>query len=75
MSMTDEEIADLVTGYANGFDRAISETGLSEVELRDRLLNLSIEECPDCGWFVESSEMFDDEGDVDGHCCNCREQD
>lgn len=71
--MTDEELADLVTGYANGLERAVQETGMDQEALEDKLLDLSVEKCPTCDWYVDSHELFDDEGDLDGHCCNCRE--
>lgn len=71
--MTDSELADLVTGYVNGFDRALQDAGLDHDQLEDKLLDLGIEKCPDCGWYVDSHELFDDEGDIDGHCCNCRD--
>lgn len=70
--MTYEEIADLVVSYANGFERAVQETGLSEDVLKDKLLDMNVEECPDCGWYADSSEMLNNDDEIDGHCENCR---
>lgn len=73
--MSQEETADLietVIGYANGFDRALSSSGLSQSELEDLLLDENVEQCPDCEWWVDSSELFNNDDVIDGHCENCR---
>jgi hypothetical protein len=70
--MTDDEIFDTVTSYADGFSKALRETGLSYEKLVDKLLDLNVEQCPTCRWWVEAGELVDDDGDVDKHCANCR---
>jgi hypothetical protein len=71
--LTIDEMVDISTGYANGFDRVLAKTGMTESELTDTLLDNNIEKCPHCGWFTESCWLTDDEeGEVDGYCDNCR---
>ena len=76
--LTDDQknrIADLATGFALGFSQAQQESGLDAEVLEDILLDMNIEKCPDCGWFVDSHELIPPEGDgetPDGHCRNCR---
>lgn len=67
---------DTVTSYANGFYRVKSETGLSDEVLRDKLLDHSVEQCPNCKWFTESFNLLPDGHDTaDGYCDNCRSYD
>ncbi len=74
--LTDEQknrLADMATGFALGFEKAQQEFGLDAEVLEDVLLDMNIEKCPDCGWFVDSHELIGPDGDEpDGHCRNCR---
>lgn len=70
--MTVDEIIDISTGYANGFDRVLSETGMNADKLTEILLEHSVEQCPNCEWYTESFLLLDDEGEPDGYCDNCR---
>lgn len=65
-------IAELVTGYVNGFDRACAQFGLEVDTLEALLLDINIEACPACGWYVDSHELLDEDDAPDGHCDNCR---
>lgn len=67
-----DEICDTVKGYVDGFDKVLRNGDLTDEELREMLLDNSVEECPDCGWFVDSNELVNDDGGIDGHCDNCR---
>ena len=68
-----DEIADLATSYADGFQRVRTATGLPDDVIVDMLLNMNIEKCPNCGWFTDSFELLaDGEDDPDGFCDNCR---
>lgn len=71
--METEDIVELVTGYADGFFRALEKTKMKTEDLRELLLDNNVEECPSCGWWVDSGELLYPETDeVDGHCENCR---
>lgn len=75
--LTAEQI-DTVLSYLFGFERVADETGMEIEELEEELLNIGIERCPNCGWYVESSSLLIDGeyGDeIDGFCDNCREHD
>lgn len=77
-SLSDEQkdrIADLASGFALGFEQAQREFELTDEELRELLLDMNIEQCPDCRWWVESHELIAPDADgvtPDGHCNNCR---
>ncbi len=77
-TLTDDQknrMADLATGFALGFQQAQRDFELEEDELRELLLDMNIEHCPDCGWWVDSHELIAPDGDgvtPDGHCNNCR---
>lgn len=43
-------------------------------DLEDDLLGINIEQCSMCGWWSESWELVDDEGDLDGMCEDCRKE-
>ncbi|WP_199030766.1 hypothetical protein [Ralstonia sp. ASV6] len=65
-------LIDTVTGYGNGFDRAIKDSGLTAAALRKLLISHNVEQCPSCHWYVDSHELLDEDSRVDGHCDNCR---
>lgn len=70
--MTPEQIAEEVTGYVDGYERVLRDTDMTSDQLDEILLDLNIEQCPDCGWYVDSFELLNDDDIIDGHCDNCR---
>jgi len=68
-------LLETVTGYGNGFDRAMQASGLSEAALKELLLNHNVEQCLGCHWYTDSHELLDEDGRIDGHCDNCRRYD
>ena len=74
MEEVTDNIIDLATSYADGFERAlkvVEEAGIEDLD--DFLLDHGIEACPGCGWYAESGELIPtDEDDPDGCCSNCR---
>jgi hypothetical protein len=68
-----DDICDEVKGYVDGFDRVMQNHDISDEDLRELLLDNSVEECPCCGWFVDSYELVNDEGIIDSFCDNCRD--
>lgn len=73
--MTVDEILDVVTGYVNGYERVLCETGMDSVELDELLLNHNIEKCPNCEWYTDSFNLVDEASEPDGYCDNCRRHD
>lgn len=47
---------------------------LSDDDLEDEMLTANIETCPHCGWWMESGDLLDDDGNVVG-CDQCRDDD
>jgi hypothetical protein len=45
---------------------------ISDDDLEDELLTAGIECCPGCGWWMESCELVDEDGEA-GACDQCRE--
>ena len=52
------------------FDLPPDEETVEEVD--EQLLAMSLEKCPFCGWWCESSELVDEDDEVVG-CGQCRE--
>lgn len=69
-----ENIIDRVTGYIDGFDRVLRDEtlDLDAGELDELLLDNNVEKCPECELYVDSHELLDENGEIDGHCDNCR---
>lgn len=69
-----ESVVDRATGYVDGFERVLRDEsiGLEVDELEELLLDNNVEKCPECAFFVVSHELLNDEGEIDGHCDNCR---
>jgi len=68
-------ISDLLNGTCDTIESALERVGLEDTpveEVEDRLLDVNIERCPICDWWVESGEIVNDDGDVVG-CESCRE--
>ena len=68
-----EKVRAYLEGTCNSLDIALERFDIAlEVEdLEDMLLDLGIERCPDCGWWMESSELVDEDSEVVG-CDQCR---
>lgn len=70
-----EQIIDTVTGYADGFERVLRDETIDiddPDELDELLLDHNVEKCPECEFYVHSHELLNDNGEIDGHCDNCR---
>lgn len=64
---------DLVTGYVDGLMRALVAFDVEQEELDNVLLDINVEACPCCGWYVPSWDLLPPlSDDPDGHCGNCR---
>jgi len=65
-----ERLKEHLVGTGRTLNQALEcleiECDLSDIE--DQLLDVSLELCPACGWWVESSEM--EEQDVDVYVCS-----
>lgn len=69
----DDEIANLLMGYADGLSRVMDKTGMNVDDIEEWGLDHNIERCPNCDWWTESSNLIPyDEDEVDGFCDNCR---
>jgi len=66
------EIVDACTTLSLGEFRMQERYGLSVKELEDLLLDFDVERCPGCRLHTDSHALLDDNGEVDGHCTNCR---
>lgn len=66
--------ADLTASYVDGLSRALAEFDVDQDELDDVLLDLNVEQCPSCAWYVDSHALIPPDGDdePDGCCPNCR---
>lgn len=68
-----EKAADLVTSYVNGLERALTFFQVEQDELDDVLLDMNVEMCNGCGWYVDSCDLIpEDKDEPDGACPNCR---
>lgn len=68
-----DEAADLVTSYVDGLGRALQKFEVDQEELDDILLDLNVEKCSNCGWYVDSRDLLPDgEDNPDGFCIHCR---
>ena len=43
----------------------------TEEEVEEKMLELNLEVCPGCGWWVESYELVDENGEL-VYCDHCR---
>lgn len=70
------DIANKVQGTQDSEGIIIEKYGLENIDsddLLDKLLDQSIEPCPNCHTWVESHELIpDDSDDPDDNCDNCR---
>ncbi len=68
-----EAAADLVTSYVDGLGRALQQFEVEQEELDDVLLDMNVEQCSNCGWYVDSRDLLpNDQDEVDGFCNHCR---
>ena len=74
-SKTLNELADHLLGTCKAVESALDyldledEIGVEDAE--DQLLDLNVERCPFCDWWMYSWELIDDQGHVVG-CDQCR---
>lgn len=68
------EIADYLTGTCNSIDQALDRLDLEfpVEDVEERLLDVNLERCPICDWWMDSAELVNEAGDVVG-CDTCRE--
>lgn len=65
--------AELVTSYVDGLSKALALFDVDQDELDDVLLDMSIEQCPCCGWYDDCHALIaPDQDEPDGQCSNCR---
>lgn len=67
-----EEIVDACTTLSLGEFRMRERYDLAVKELEDLLLDFDVERCPSCRLHTDSHALLDDNGNIDGHCNNCR---
>lgn len=67
-----EKQAETAVSYADGAERVMAELGIDRATLNEALLDWNVERCPHCGWYDEAGALTNEDGDVDGHCDNCR---
>jgi len=70
------EITSFLEGTCNSIEQAMDRFDIDfpVEEVEDRLLDVNLERCPGCDWWVESSELVDSKGDI-VVCENCRAYD
>lgn len=71
-----EELGNQLSGTADSIQSGLQAIGLDiddydATNVEDQLLDLNMEICPGCGWWAESSELVDDDGE-ETSCDNCR---
>ena len=66
------EIVDLLTGYADGEQKALERFDLTIEEVEDVALNNGLERCPTCDCWVPAYELVDDDNEVRDECEDCR---
>ena len=69
------EVSDYLEGTCLSVDAAIEhfELNIDVEDLEDALLDVGLERCSGCGWWMESYELVDDDSEVVG-CIQCREK-
>ncbi len=69
-----ERAAEIATGYVMGLSMCQQEFGVDQDEIDDVLLDMQVERCPGCHWYVDSFDLIPKDGDdePDGKCSNCR---
>lgn len=66
-------IADAALGSCTSVSQLADQFEVDEDEVEERLLDLNVEVCPMCGWWVDSGELIeDDHDDGDPVCDDCR---
>ena len=65
-----DKLVDDIAHCGDGEMRARQEYGLEVTELEEFMLDHGYERCPKCEWFVECSELLDDNNQPTV-CSNC----
>ncbi len=68
-----KKLAGRLEGTCDSIGSALEELDLDyEVEeVEEALLDLNIELCRGCGWWMESCELEDDDDEICGYCHDC----
>jgi hypothetical protein len=74
-----EEVAGMLEGTCREIETALDLAGLEScdfdvTDIEDQLLDVSLERCKGCDWWMEPSELVDDENEQAGFCEQCREE-
>ena len=69
-----ERVAAVLEGTCKNVEDVLEALGIEADpdDVEDQLLEISIERCPYCAWWMESCEMVNDDNEVVG-CDQCRE--
>lgn len=70
-------LRDRALGSADGPAQLVASLDLDdsyEELVEELLLDANVEECPECGWWHDSGELVDEDGEP-GSCVSCRNQD
>jgi len=68
-----QQVSDELEGTCRSVESVLEQLGLAAdpTEVEDQLVDLNLELCPGCGWWMESSELIDANDNVVG-CDQCR---
>jgi hypothetical protein len=69
------ELSGLLEGTCNTVESGLERIGMPDedaTEVEDQLLDVNMERCQICDWWMESAELVNADGDVVG-CDQCRE--
>lgn len=76
MKLDIADIVDRCSSYADGEAQVRAKYRLSFERLKDIMLDEGYDKCPQCHWWCEAGEMTSPiDGELDGHCDNCRPRD
>lgn len=66
-----DKIVEQLAGTSNSWCAASEDAGIEIEAIEEIMLNANYERCPECDWWVECSELLDDNGELTV-CENCR---
>jgi len=67
-----EKIAHDAIGTSDSIDYLADQLDLDITEVEEFMLDFNIEECAECGCWTESSDLLNDDDEVDS-CSGCRQ--